>query len=167
MIRDSELLFPRPTAEEVLSNLTDFFYTEALQGQAEKELQQRKEVVILLKERAKKGDIDIEDIARILQASPQAFNTLISLVGVSQERFLGMMTLKTVGNKKSGEPMSMDAVRSVIQKDREFASGVAAFLLYGKQDRELIGRVPPFDLAKLDKAKFLLKEDDLVDSSLR
>jgi hypothetical protein len=40
-------------------------------------------------------------------------------------------------------------------------------LLHGKQDKELTGRVPPFDLAKLDKAKFLLKEDDLVDSLLR
>ena len=160
-------MFPRPTAEEVLSNLTDFFYTRALQGEAEKELQQRKDVVVLLKEKAKKGDIDTGDIAQVLQASPQGFNTLISLVGISQERFLGIMTLKTLGDKKSGEPMSMDAVRSAIQKDRKFALDVAAFLLYGKQDRELTGRVPPFDLAKLDKAKFLLKQDDLVDSLLR
>jgi hypothetical protein len=167
MIRDLEPSYRRPTAEEVLSVLTDFFYTEALQGEAEKELQERKKVVTLLKEKAKKGDINTGDVAEVLQASPQAFNTLISLVGISQERFLGVLTLKTIGDKKSGEPKSMDSVRSAIQRDPEFASGLAALLLHGKQDKELTGRVPPFDLAKLDKAKFLLKEDDLVDSLLR
>jgi hypothetical protein len=167
MIRDSELLFPRPTAEEVLSNLTDFFYTEALQAEAEKELQQRKKVVTLLKQKAGKGDISIGDVAAVLQSSPQALNALISLVGISQERFLGIMTLKTVGEKKSGEPMSMNGVRSGIQRDREFALDVSALLLHGKQDKELIDRVPPFDLAKLDKPKFMLKVDDLVDSLLR
>jgi hypothetical protein len=30
MVADSELLFPRPSTEEVLSMLTDFFYTDEL-----------------------------------------------------------------------------------------------------------------------------------------
>jgi hypothetical protein len=167
MIQDSQLLFRRPTADEVLSSLTDFFYTEALQEEAQRELQERKEVVGLLREKAKKGDIGVREVAEVLQASPQAFNALISLLGISQERFLGILTLKAIGSKKPGEAMPMAGVRSAICREPEFASAVAELLLYGRADKELAGRVPPFDLQKLDKAKLLLKNDDLIDSLLR
>jgi hypothetical protein len=55
MIPDSKLLFPRPSADEVLSNLTDFFYTEDLQAKAHGELEQRKAVIEVLKERGRTG----------------------------------------------------------------------------------------------------------------
>ena len=63
--------------------------------------------------------------------------------------------------------MQLAAIRSAIRQDRNFALDVARLLLHGYQDPELVGRVPPFDLEKLDKQKLLLKQDALIDSLLR
>jgi hypothetical protein len=167
MIPDSKLLFPRPTAEEVLSNLTNFFYTDRLQAEAHNELTQRKTVIEVLKEKGRSGKLEIEDVADVLQSSTQALNAVISILGISQERFLGIFSLKSIGENKSGKPIQMGAIRSAIRRDRNFAVEVARLLLYGQQDPELVGRLPPFDLEKLDKEKLLLKTDALVDSLLR
>jgi len=97
MIPDSKLLFPRPTAEEVLSNLTNFFYTDKLQAEAHKELDQRKTVIEVLKEKGRTGELEAKDIADLLQSSRQGLNALISILGISQERFLGIFSLKSIG----------------------------------------------------------------------
>jgi len=167
MIPDSNLLFPRPTAEEVLSNLTNFFYTDKLQAAAHRELQQRKTVIEVLKEKGRTGRLEAEDIADVFQSSTQGLNAVISILGISQERFLGIFSLKSIGETRAGKPLQIGAIRSAIRRDRNFALEVARFFLYGQQDQELVGRVPPFDLEKLDKEKLLLQTDALVDSLLR
>jgi hypothetical protein len=167
MIKDSDLLFPRPSAQEVLSNLTDFFYTDGLQEEIHNELEQRKAAVLVLKEKGQMGNVEAEDIADVLQFSEHGLNAIISILGISQERFLGIFSLKSIGMKESGKPMDLAAIRSAIRRDRKFAVEMGHFLLYGQVDPELLGRVPPFDLEKLDKQKLLLNKDALIDSLLR
>jgi len=151
MIPDSDLIFPRPSADEVLSNLTDFFYTDALQAEVNSELEQRKIIIESLKQKGEKGDINSKDIAEILQLSDHGINTIISLLGISQERFLGIFSLKTIGNKKAGETMTIGSIKTNIKNNPKFADDIGKLLIFGKNDNELVGRVPPFDLEKLDK----------------
>ncbi len=167
MIRDSDLLFPRPTAQDVFESLTDFFYTDGLQTEVHNELEQRKAAIEVLKEKGQTGKIEADDIADVLQFSKHGLNAIISILGISQERFLGLFSLKSIGVKESGKPMDLNAIRSAIRRDRKFAVELGHFLLYGQVDPELLGRVPPFDLEKLDKQKLLLKKDALIDSLLR
>lgn len=63
--------------------------------------------------------------------------------------------------------MSITSIRSAIRRDRGFAVALGRFLIEGGHDPELVGRVPPFDLEKLDKQKLLLRKDALIDSLLR
>lgn len=167
MVSNSKLIFPRPTAEEVLSNLTDFFYTDELQEQVRSELEQRKAAIKLLRAKGQTGKMGTKDIADVLTASNHGLNAVISILGLSQERFLGIFSLKRIGGKEPGETMSIDAIRRKIRTDRDFALEVAQLLLHGQQDPELIDRVPPFDLEKLDKRKLLLQNDAMIDSLLR
>jgi hypothetical protein len=120
-----------------------------------------------LEEKGRAGNIEATDIADVLQSSQHGLNAMISILGLSQERFLGIFSLKAIGEKESGKPMEMSSIRSAIRRDRNFAVEVGQFLLYGQQDPELLDRVPPFDLEKLDKQKLLLKKDALIDSLLR
>jgi hypothetical protein len=167
MIPDEKLLFPRPSADEVLRNLTEFFYTDALQSQVGRELRLRKGVVRLLMKKGKSGSLRPEDLVQVMRSSPYALNAIISILGISQERFLGIFTLKTAVGKSPGVPMQMAGILSAIRSNDGFATDVAGFLLHGSEDPELVGRVPPFDLEKLDERKLLLKRDALVDSLLR
>ena len=167
MIKDSDLLFPRPSAQDVFESLTDFFYTDGLQAEVHGELEQRKAAIEVLKEKGQAGKIEADNIADVLQSSQHGLNAIISILGISQERFLGLFSLKSIGVKESGKPMDLNAIRSAIRRDRKFAVELGQFLLYGQVDPELLGRVPPFDLEKLDKQKLLLKKDALIDSLLR
>jgi hypothetical protein len=167
MLPDSQLLFPRPSADEILVQLPDFFYTDELQAQVNAELEQRKRVVDVLEEKGRTGDLALEDIADVLQFSDHGLNAIISILGISQERFLGIITLKTLGGKPPGQSLGKDVVLSRIRQDRQFALELAQLFLHGQNDAELLGRFPPFELAKLDKQKLLLKHKALVDSLLR
>jgi len=167
LLPDSQLLFPRPTPEEVLADLTEFFYTDSLNIEAQRALEKRKGIVALLKKKGKRGDISYQDLADVLVSSDEALNALISLLGISQERFLGIFSLKRVSITASGKPMPMRAIIVNIKKDRKFAEMAGRFLLDGRSDPELISCVPPFELEKFDKRKLLLVSDALVDSLLR
>jgi hypothetical protein len=167
MLSDAALIFPRPSADEVLSNLTDFFFTDALQKEVNLELAERKKIIEILKKMGEKGDINFRDIAQLLQVSGHSINTIISLLGISQERFLGIFSLKSIGDKKPGETMGMETIKTRIKKDINFVNDISKLLIFGKNDKELVGRVPPFDLEKLNKEKLLLRKDALVDSLLR
>ena len=167
MIPDSQLLFPRPSAEEIVGQLTEFFYTDELQAEARLQLEQRREAIEALKRKGAGGEMGPEDLCEVLQSSAEALNAVISVLGVSQERFLGILTLKAMGREERRRTMQMNAVRSAVLRDRAFALEVARLLLRGQQDPELVGRVPPFDLEKLDEEKLLLKLDALIDSLLR
>lgn len=167
MVPDSELLFPRPRVDDVIDNLTDFFYSESLQAEIHEELRERQGVIDVLQKKATAGIIEGEDVADVLQLSNQSLNALISIQGMSQERFLGIFSLKSIGGKPSGVPMSMGTIRSKLRRNRNFALELAELLLYGRTDPQLVDRVPPFDLEKLDRQKLLLNRDALIDSLLR
>jgi len=107
------------------SELTDFFYTDELQAQAKGELEQRKRVIAVLEEKGQRGDLAEEDIAEVLQFSDHGLNAIISILGISQERFLGIITLKTIGDKPPGKAMGRATVLSKIRRDRQFALELA------------------------------------------
>ena len=167
MVPDSDLLFPRPTPQEVLDNLTDFFYTDALQTEAQKELLERKAAVDVLRKGGIAGTLDASALADVLQSSPQALNAVISILGLSQERFLGILSLKSIAATQPGRPMGIDFIRRQIHRDPHFALQIAEFLLEAPNDPDLVGRVPPFDLDKFDRDKLLLDTTALIDSLLR
>jgi hypothetical protein len=167
MVADDQLLFPRPSAEEVLSHLTDFFFTKELQNQASDELRQRKAVIERLRQTTKNGVIDTGRAADIIQSSEDALNTLISLLGLSQERFLGIVCISELPGKPAGQKKSMTTLIRLAMRDRAFAEGLSALLIGGSSAPDLKGRVPPFDLQKLDPRKLLLEENALIDSLLR
>lgn len=167
MIPDEQLLFPRPTADEVLANLTHFFYSEAQQQDARRQLEQRRSIIAMLEEKTAPGRIDLELVADILQSSDQAINAVISLLGLSQERFLGLLSCKPFFSSEGKRTMAMPTVVRRTIKKRDFAMELARFFLHGREDPDLVGRVPGMDLEKLDEQKLLLRKDALVDSLLR
>lgn len=161
------LLFDRPNAQEVLACLTDFFFSERLQREADKQLADRKKVIRAVKARIASGEFGPGELAEVLKQFPEALNAVISLLGLSQERFLGILCLKSLPEKPGEEAVSLARVRQMVRKDSGFAKALSDLLMNGREDPELIGRVPPFDLARFDKDKLLLKKDALVDSLLR
>jgi hypothetical protein len=161
-----DTILPKPTAEEVLKNITHFFQSEGLQGDAAKELTVRWAVVEELKKLAAANNLNATSVGRLLHENEQALNTIISLMGISQERLLGIISLKSgmLGGKTS---LGMSAIRSNMKKSSAFCDTLADLFLNGRNDQDLVEKLPQSDLLKFGIEKLRLEKDALIDSLLR
>jgi hypothetical protein len=159
-------ILPKPTAEEVLKNITPFFQSEELQGDAAKQLIARLAVVEELKKLKAADKLNPASVAALLQINEHALNTVISLMGISQERLQGIIALKP-GMLEGKTSLSINAIRANIKKSLQFSQTMAELFINGRTDPELVDNLPASDLLKFGIATLSLEPDALIESLLR
>lgn len=162
-----KIIFPKPTADEILTNITAFITSKDHEAYFSTLLVKRRKVIDSMQAVTKKKGLTEDSLIEIMRSDDEALNTIISLLGVSQEEFFREVTFLRVMGGTFDREWKMNKIIRVIRGDDDFAKRIAWFILHGKDDVELKKHVPQFVLNKLDKNKLLLKVDLLIDSLLR
>jgi len=161
------IIFPKPSAEDILNDITAFVASEPLETRFHEKLRQRKNVVEALKQLVKTREITENQLVQFITSNDEAVNVLISILGMSQEEFFRIITLTRVLEGSFDSEWKMNKIVDLARKKGDFARKLARILLNGKEDKQLAKHVPKFSLDKLDKSKLLLDLDALIDSLIR
>lgn len=162
-----KIIFPKPTAKEILADITAFLTSEEHEESFSALLTKRKQVIGLMQSIINKKGLTEDSLIEIIRSDDEAMNTIISLLGISQEEFYREVTFLRVMDGTFDKEWKMDKIIRMIRGDYDFAKEIARFILQGKDDEGLKKHIPQFTLNKLDKNKLSLKTDSLIDSLLR
>jgi len=162
-----KIIFPKPTVDEVLRNITAFITSEEHEELFSKLLERRRKIVSLIQSIINEKGLTENSVVEIMRSDDEAINTIISLLGISQEEFYREVSFLRILDGTFDKEWKMDKIIRKIKEDDNFARKIAWFILNGKNDENLKKHIPKFALEKLDKNKLLLKIDSLIDSLLR
>lgn len=164
---EHELVYPKPTVDEILSDLTAFLTTDEHEAMFSTLLDRRRKIALSIQSTIKQKGLSESTLIEIMRSDDEAMNTIISLMGISQEEFYREVSfLRTVDHSFDAE-WKMEKIVATIRKDERFAKKIAWFILSGKDDEFIKKNIPKFALEKFDKDKLTLTSDSLIDSLLR
>ena len=162
-----KIIFPKPTAKEILADITAFLTSEEHEESFSALLTKRRQVIGLMQSIINKKGLTEDSLTEIMRSDDEAMNTIISLLGISQEEFFREVTFLRVMDGAFDKEWKMKKIVRRIRDDDNFARKIARLVLQGKNDEALKKHIPRFALNKLDKNKLLLKTDALIDGLLR
>ncbi len=165
---EPKIIFPKPTVDEVHADILDNAWVKspALEEEIEVKFQHRKHLVENLRRIGQRG-LTESSLIEFIRSDPQAINVIISLVGMSQEEFKRIITLKRIlAGQFTGEWNTV-VIHNEAKRNDTFARELAQLFLRGKEYEELAQRLPKFIQNKFDRKKLLLDADALVNSLIR
>jgi hypothetical protein len=163
----SELILPKPTVEKVLSNITAFVVSEPHEVSFRERLEKRRRVAHSLRDLAAKGTITENELIGFIVSDGEALNVLIAILGMSQEEFYRIVTLRRVLDGTFDSEWKMPRIVNAVRRDAVFAHKLADLLIHGGETKELEKHVPKWILDKLDHKKLLFDSEAILDSLLR
>ena len=165
--RVSKLIFPKPSAEDILADITAWVISKPLEEDFQEKLSHRKKVAKALRQLSRSGSITEDRLIQFMRSDSEAVNVIISILGMSQEEFYRIVTLTRVLEGSYNSEWKIKTIVNAIRKDDAFAKRLANLFLEGRQNKDLAKRVPKFALDKLDRKKLLFDPDDLTDSLIK
>ncbi len=173
-MKAQKIILPKPTAAQVLTQITPFVTDHEHETTFALKFKERRGIADTLVKLAKSGSLTPATILAVMDSNDQALNTLISLLGISQEEFYRHVTLarlhqlreRAQSTEDFGE-WKIDKIIREMRRDRAFAGTTLKLLLDGSKDADLARRIPPFLLAKLDGARLATIGAGGIDALIR
>jgi len=162
-----KIVLRKPTAKDVLSNMTAFVSSEEHEESFSALLTRRRKLIEQMQSIINQKRLNEDSLVEIMRSDDEAMNTIISILGISQEEFYREVSFLRIMDGTFDSEWKMEKIVKTIRKEDNFAKKIASFILHGKDDDELKKHIPKFALDKLDTDKLLLKTDSLIDSLLR
>jgi hypothetical protein len=161
MMNAKKLVLKKPTAPELLDQITPWVRDDAHESKFLSLFATRKKLAATVADFAKKGQLNTAKLVALVRQEPAFISVLISLLGISQEEFYRHVTLVRLekhkqlqaGNNDEFREWKMDKIVKEICADKDFAEAVLSLLLNGRNDPALRDRIPDFLLAKLDGSR--------------
>ena len=132
-----KIIFPKPTVDEVLRNITAFITSEEHEELFSKLLERRRKIVSLIQSIINEKGLTENSVVEIMRSDDEAINTIISLLGISQEEFYREVSFLRILDGTFDKEWKMDKIIRKIKEDDNFARKIAWFILNGKNDENL------------------------------
>jgi hypothetical protein len=168
-----DIIFSRPTSSQVLQRITPFVLDPALDREISQEIDGRAALAQDIAAICRPHQPDPDALLDVIAHDDRALNTVISLLGLSQEGFLRLITLLRIVRGEfdpSDSEWKVPAITNRMRVDREFGRRVVELLLYGSTRSdfsELRALLPDFLARSLDVNKLRVDSTHVIDTLLR
>lgn len=138
--------------EEAWNSTTVFFLDKSL----EDEIDEKVEELVKCGENervSETADINLDDISNYIREKENGLDVILKDIGLSQEKFMRIISLLRKLSKIPGEfdsEWNMGSIKRRIRQDNNFAKLIADLLIDGKRDVTLKKYIPRYYLEKLN-----------------
>lgn len=115
-------------------------------------------------------DAPQDNLARFLKADADFLGIALALVGLSQEKFLRILSAERFSREDFGKEWNIKTIRNKLLQEQGFAESIADLFMEGSESQLLVERVADFyreQLALADNWETLIRDPQLVRSVIR
>jgi len=161
-------LIPKPTLEEFMRTCTPL----AILGTFEATMQARVESIAaaLLEFEQAADQSPVENLAGLLKANRDFLGVVLSIINLSQEKFLRILSADRFAQADYGNEWSIDRIHAKLRTESGFAQHIAQLFLDGRNSPLLAERVASFYLEQLSlptKWHEIILDPQLVRKAIR
>jgi hypothetical protein len=138
-------LSPKPDLESFIQSCTHFLVIDELEHEMETRVTAISQALLSYQHQGNPS----ENLANFLRADSDFLGVIINLMGLSQEKFLRLLSAKRFAEGDFGTEWGIDRIQRKLQQEPTFSIAVAQLILEGSQNAFLAQQIAPFYLHQL------------------
>ncbi|MGC8981996.1 MAG: DpnII family type II restriction endonuclease [Minisyncoccia bacterium] len=167
----------------IRQNNTYFYHNKDFENKNEKDIKMMTNLLWQLKESINNNGLTVKTISNWLKTHRNGLDAILTLIGLSQETFLRLISFIRIINdkdlnnlvnrdswpaeKKKFHEWSINKIKNLVQSNKKFRDGIVKLFFWGSTMEAIKNNLPLFEHSKLSIKKFEYDTYALLDTIVR